>query len=1158
MAGTTFIKKVVIGTPIKRVQETLNIGDFRNFDTTGRQDGYILVWDSANANFVPRDSASLEILKVTDRITSNSGANLVLDPGGDNAVTGKVIILGDLQIDGTETIINSTTLSINDKNIILADSAADSAAANGAGLTIEGANATITYDATRDQFISNKGFKFHDSSDFNKLTARKINVTDGGPTYAAGDSASLTIGSNDDLVFYHDGDTSPSYKRGSYIVNGSDHFYIYNKPTANYPTSSNKNLYIENYSEAGYVIIRATNYVGGDVNDWRTSNYFTADPYNGEVSLFYGKDGVLGGIKLQTKSHGIDITGKLNVDSAVISGNLDVGGAFTTITTTGLTEGNNLYYTTARADSDARHAISAAGDLSYNSSTGVFSFDVEQVYTKANFDSDFNMSIDEASLGGVGIAYDATTNTLSIDSAELESNYKQDIRGYFTAGGDLSYNAATGNFSFDVEQVYTKSNFDSDLGAALDGGTGITYDSSNDTISITNTGVTAATYGSTTQIPKFTVNAQGQIDSAGFVTPATVTGFTWDSATSVATISTADNQTFPLPIRGFGDDQKLNFGDANEASIRHTNSGTTIFEAGAMEFDIDGAKQLLIKNNAGGSKIAEFHTFGAVDLYHGSIQRFATDSYGSTIFGRLIADSATFTNVTGTLQTAAQPNVTSLGTLTGLTSSGDVILDSAGAIMFDKSDQALEFGDDYKASFGAGGDLVIRHQKSNNTSYIEEGGTGDLVIKGDDVYIQNAAGTENMAVFVEDGGVQLKFNNATKLQTNLYGTTVTGKINADSATFTNITGTLQTAAQPNVTSLGTLTGLTSAGDVIFDSAGAIMFDKSDKSLKFADEFVAKFGSADDFTISHNELGTSQTRLTNNTGDVVFSNNADNAGIHLRTDNGSGGVATYVHADGSTGQVNLNHYGSLRFNTDSMGATVTGRLSADSATTDIFTNTGIIKLHNASNSHIEYKSSNGLNGYKLISGGMDLNDSGFSIKDLQGRKIANFQSGGGTNLFYAATGSNSLLKLATTKYGIQVYNTSGGDGNVIADSATFTNITTGTATADTFGDGSIYSISSDSDNISGTTTTAINTFAVATTSTRKYLATVTNGSKLQSSEMLLIGNTTNAYLTTYAVVNTDSNLGSFTADLNSGSARLKFTPTLAGTTIIKLMFTDISV
>ena len=774
MAGTTFIKKVVIGTPIKRVQETLNIGDFRNFDTTGRQDGYILAWDSANTNFVPRDSASLAILKVTDRITSDSGANLVLDPGGDNAVTGKVIIRGDLQIDGTETIINSTTLSINDKNIILADSAVDSAAANGAGLTIEGANATITYDATRDQFISNKGFKFHDSSDFNKLRARKINITDGGPTYAAGDSASLTIGSNDDLNIYYDGN-SASYKRGSYIVNKSDNFFINNGLSPQLVSIENS-FNIQNFSRNGYVLIKAT---GGD---YATRTYIAADPYLGEASLWFN-----GGRRLTTKNYGVELIGKLDADSAIISGNLAVGGAFTTITTTGLTEGNNLYYTTARADSDARHAISAAGDLSYNSSTGVFSFDVEQIYTKANFDSDFNMSIDEALLGGVGIAYNATTNTLSIDSAELESNYKQDIRGYFTAGGDLSYNSSTGVFSFDVEQVYTKANFDSDLGDALDGGTGITYDSSTDTISITNTGVAAATYGSATQIPKFTVNAQGQIDSAGFVTPATVTGFTWDSATSVATISTADNQTFPLPIRGFGVNQKLSFGAAQEASITHKSTGTTVFEAGAMEIDIDGAKQLLIKNNAGGAKIAEFHTFGAVDLYHGSIQRFATDSFGSTIFGRLLADSATLTNITGTLQTAAQPNITSLGTLTGLTSTGDVIFDSANALVFDKSLSKLKFGDDYKATFGASDDLQIYHSTTTNNSYIQDAGAGNLQITASGVYINNTSG---FSVINADtaGAANLRYQGTsgytgTKLSTNGYGVTVTGALIFDSATI---------------------------------------------------------------------------------------------------------------------------------------------------------------------------------------------------------------------------------------------------------------------------------------------------------------------------------------------------------------------------------------
>ena len=61
-----------------------------------------------------------------------------------------------------------------------------------------------------------------------------------------------------------------------------------------------------------------------------------------------------------------------------------------TKSTSDLSEGTNLYYTTARADSDAKNAISASGDLTYDPSTGVMSIDVEQVYTKANFDSDLS------------------------------------------------------------------------------------------------------------------------------------------------------------------------------------------------------------------------------------------------------------------------------------------------------------------------------------------------------------------------------------------------------------------------------------------------------------------------------------------------------------------------------------------------------------------------------------------------------------------------------------------------------------------------------------------------------------------------------------------------------------------------------------------------
>ena len=56
---------------------------------------------------------------------------------------------------------------------------------------------------------------------------------------------------------------------------------------------------------------------------------------------------------------------------AKVTGNLDVTGSFTTISTTGLTEGSNLYYTTARADSaiDARVTKSFVDNLNVDADT---------------------------------------------------------------------------------------------------------------------------------------------------------------------------------------------------------------------------------------------------------------------------------------------------------------------------------------------------------------------------------------------------------------------------------------------------------------------------------------------------------------------------------------------------------------------------------------------------------------------------------------------------------------------------------------------------------------------------------------------------------------------------------------------------------------------
>ena len=86
--------------------------------------------------------------------------NLTFD-GSTLTVTGDAIVTGNLTIQGTQTQLNTATLNVEDINILIASGAIDASAANGAGITIDGADATILYGSSDDSITINKQLKIN-------------------------------------------------------------------------------------------------------------------------------------------------------------------------------------------------------------------------------------------------------------------------------------------------------------------------------------------------------------------------------------------------------------------------------------------------------------------------------------------------------------------------------------------------------------------------------------------------------------------------------------------------------------------------------------------------------------------------------------------------------------------------------------------------------------------------------------------------------------------------------------------------------------------------------------------------------------------------------------------------------------------------------------
>ena len=100
-------------------------------------------------------------------------------------------------------------------------------------------------------------------------------------------------------------------------------------------------------------------------------------------------------------------------------------------------------------------------------------------------------------------------------------------------------------------------------------------------------------------------------------------------------------------------------------------------------------------------------------------------------------------------------------------------------VVWDKSDNQLEFGDNAKLSFGASSDLQLYHD--GNDSYIDDAGVGSLILRtttSSNVTIKST--NDVMAKFKTADSVELYHNNSKKIETTNTGAVVTGICTATS------------------------------------------------------------------------------------------------------------------------------------------------------------------------------------------------------------------------------------------------------------------------------------------------------------------------------------------------------------------------------------------
>jgi len=210
----------------------------------------------------------------------------------------------------------------------------------------------------------------------------------------------------------------------------------------------------------------------------------------------------------------------------------------------------------------------------------------------------------------------------------------------------------------------------------------------------------------------------------------------------------------------------------------------------------------------------------------------------------------------------------------------DVTFDGASAgtdIVFDRSENALEFADSAEARFGAGDDLKIYH---NGTDSFVQNGTGSLKIStaggSDEVQIMKGT-SEFMAKFIADGSCELYENNVKKFETASGGVSLTGGAAANVTALSDgatITIDMATACHHSVTLGGNRTFAAPSNQVV-GQAGSIFITQDGTGSR-----TASFNSAFKFVGGTAPTLTTTAAAVDRIDYIILSSNVIHCAVSL--------------------------------------------------------------------------------------------------------------------------------------------------------------------------------------------------------------------------------------------------------------------------------------